>query len=29
MVRIVTPKAELKEVMQNISCIKEKTVEMV
>ena len=26
MVRIVTPKAELKEVMQNISCIKEKTV---
>lgn len=27
MVRIVTPKAELKEVMQNISCIKEKTVD--
>ena len=26
MVRIITPKAELKEVMQNICCIKEKTV---
>lgn len=27
MVRIVTPKAELKEVMQSINCIKEKTVD--
>lgn len=27
MVRILTPKGELKKVMQNISCIKEKTVD--